>query len=257
MSLSLSSSSASSFFEMHENYASIVWSTHPAHADWLVSLPTEQFQAELQHAFVSQHKAEGILSSVLQAFPQPIPPQIDAVLGNRGAFPLRLAQSTSYVKPRLALIGSVLFSSSLLLHKHPLWFSVFSSFPFVLFSFIPFYRDAAHTIHPLAGQGVNLGFGDAVALTNAMISAVETGRDLGDLAVLEEYESSTFKANSGMLTIVDGVKAVFSSQFPPLVLLRSLGLATSNQISPLKELFVRVASGEFTSSSLNQFLSRV
>jgi 2-octaprenylphenol hydroxylase len=90
---------------------------------------------------------------------------LQEVVGKRAAFPLRIAHATDYTRPRVALIGyglvSGVYTSARLSHHLAVAF--------------PTTSDAAHTIHPLAGQGVNLGFADVASLTNSIIDAVHTG----------------------------------------------------------------------------------
>jgi 2-octaprenylphenol hydroxylase len=129
-------------------------------------------------------------------------------VGPRAAFPLRLQHAERYVGERLALVG-----------------------------------DAAHAIHPLAGQGVNLGFLDAVELFAALATARTRGRDIGGLWTLRRYERARRGANLAMLGAMDGFKRLFSNRIPPLAALRSAGLATADRIAPLKRAFMRQALG--------------
>lgn len=129
-------------------------------------------------------------------------------VGPRAAFPLRLQHAEHYVKPRLALIG-----------------------------------DAAHAVHPLAGQGVNLGFLDAAALAAALDEALERRRDIGGLWALRRYERARRGENMLMLGAMDGFKRMFSNALPPLAALRSAGLSAVDRLTPAKHLFMRHALG--------------
>lgn len=133
--------------------------------------------------------------------------QIEAV-GERAAFPLRLQHSPQYVKPRIALIG-----------------------------------DAAHVVHPLAGQGVNLGLLDAASLAEIVLQAHAGGRDVGGLQGLRHYERWRKGDNLLMLAAMDGFKRVFGSSLAPVRAARSAGLLLANAIEPLKRLLVRRALG--------------
>jgi len=128
--------------------------------------------------------------------------------GPRAAFPLRLRHASHYVQPRLALIG-----------------------------------DAAHTIHPLAGQGVNLGLLDAATLAEVLLDAAARGRDLGDVAVLRRYERWRKGDNLAMMAAMDGFKRLFGTGVTPVRLLRNAGLRLVNGAGPLKRVFIRQAMG--------------
>ncbi|MGE5153778.1 MAG: UbiH/UbiF/VisC/COQ6 family ubiquinone biosynthesis hydroxylase [Bdellovibrio bacteriovorus] len=128
--------------------------------------------------------------------------------GPRAALPLRLQHAERYVEPGLALIG-----------------------------------DAAHAIHPLAGQGVNLGFLDAAALAAALDLALERGRDLAATWTLRRYERARRGDNLAMLMAMDAFKRAFGSRLPPLVAARSLGFAVSDRLGPLKRRFMERALG--------------
>ena len=129
-------------------------------------------------------------------------------VGPRGVFPLRLEHAERYVLPGLALIG-----------------------------------DAAHAIHPLAGQGVNLGFLDAATLAESLIDARAAGRPIGALATLRRYERARKGANMGMLGAMDAFKRAFSNEILPLRLVRNLGLSLADKSGPLKHLMIKRAMG--------------
>ena len=131
-----------------------------------------------------------------------------ALQGGRAAFPLRLQHAEEYVRPGLALVG-----------------------------------DAAHVIHPLAGQGVNLGFLDAAALVDALGAGRDHGRAPGSLRTLRVYERSRRGHNTATQLAMDGFKHLFGTGFAPVALLRNLGLGAAGRLPPLRRLFERVALG--------------
>lgn len=129
-------------------------------------------------------------------------------VGPRGLFPLALRHADHYVSEGLALIG-----------------------------------DAAHGIHPLAGQGVNLGFLDAAVLAETLLDSNRYGRPLGSLAGLRRYERARKANNLEMLALMDLFKRFFSNDNQPLTLLRNLGLNLVDASGPLKRALVRRAMG--------------
>ena len=129
-------------------------------------------------------------------------------VGPRGAFPLRLQHARAYVKPGLALIG-----------------------------------DAAHVVHPLAGQGVNLGLLDAATLAEVLLDGLAAGHEVGALRVLRRYERWRKSDNLPMLGIMDGFKRLFGNSLPPVRLLRNLGLNLTDAAGPLKNAMARRAMG--------------
>ena len=128
--------------------------------------------------------------------------------GPRAAFALRLQHAQQYVRPGLALIG-----------------------------------DAAHAIHPLAGQGVNLGFLDAASLAAVLAEAGTRDRDIGSMATLRRYERARRGDNLAMLAAMDGLKRLFSTSSLPLALIRNLGLTLTDSLPLFKPLFMRRALG--------------
>jgi 2-octaprenylphenol hydroxylase len=103
--------------------------------------------------------------------------------------------------------------------------------------------DAAHAIHPLAGQGVNLGFLDVAALVDALEHARAHRRDIGGLATLRRYERARRGDNLLMLTAMDAFKRGFGNRIPPVVAARNLGLFAAEHIAPVKRAFMRQALG--------------
>lgn len=128
--------------------------------------------------------------------------------GPRADFGLRLLHADNYVRPRLALIG-----------------------------------DAAHTVHPLAGQGANLGLSDAAALAEVLIEAQAKGKDIGAFSVLRRYERWRKGDNVVMMTTLDGLKRLFGTGLPPLRWARNWGLKATHAATPVKNVIMRRAMG--------------
>jgi 2-octaprenylphenol hydroxylase len=130
------------------------------------------------------------------------------VAGPKGAFPLCARHATSYVLPNLALIG-----------------------------------DAAHAIHPLAGQGANLGLQDAAELAAQITGAVGQGLHPGDRPVLRRYERARKGANATMLHFMTGLNRLFTTDSAVLGELRTAGMRAFNRSGPIREHAVKVALG--------------
>ena len=128
--------------------------------------------------------------------------------GPRAAFPLRMQHAKKYTLPRFALLG-----------------------------------DAAHTIHPLAGQGVNLGLADAASLAEVIVDARSKREDVGAHKILRRYERWRKGENLAMLSTMDGFKRLFGSKQPLMKWLRNTGLHLTNSTSPLKNMIMRQAMG--------------
>jgi 2-octaprenylphenol hydroxylase len=102
--------------------------------------------------------------------------------------------------------------------------------------------DAAHTVHPLAGQGMNLGILDAAAVATVVEDALDAGEDVGDHKVLRRYERQRKGDNLAMLAAFDGLNRLFRSPSWAAPL-RALGLRTVEAAHPVKRLLMRKALG--------------
>lgn len=103
--------------------------------------------------------------------------------------------------------------------------------------------DAAHSIHPLAGQGVNLGFLDAAVLAEELLDGRRRGVSPGNIRLLARYERRRRGDNSMMLVMMDGFRRLFGSRHPGITLLRNLGLSGVDRVSLLKRLIMQQATG--------------
>lgn len=103
--------------------------------------------------------------------------------------------------------------------------------------------DAAHVVHPLAGQGLNLGFGDAATLAELVIDHLRLGLDPGDPALLEAYQARRRPAAAAMAAATEGLNRLFSNEIGPLRVLRDAGLGLVNRSERMKAMFREAASG--------------
>jgi len=124
------------------------------------------------------------------------------------AWPLGLTLARDFVKPRFALAG-----------------------------------DAAHGIHPIAGQGLNLGFKDAAALAEVVVEADRLGRDIGSLDVLEDYQSWRRFDTVQMGVTTDVLNRLFSNDLAPVRAIRDIGLGLVDRMPSLKAFFIKQAAG--------------
>jgi ubiquinone biosynthesis UbiH/UbiF/VisC/COQ6 family hydroxylase len=160
--------------------------------------------------------AQTLMNESLEALAARLLPYCETVLGKLTpvqphtvkAFPLRLMRPHSMVAPRVALIG-----------------------------------DAAHVVHPLAGHGMNLGFGDVTSLL-AIIAEREAHRDCGDERLLSRYRRSRKEEVTLMQVATDGLSRLFASDLTAVRQVRSLGLNFLNRLPVLKRKLITHAMGK-------------
>jgi 2-octaprenyl-6-methoxyphenol hydroxylase len=129
-------------------------------------------------------------------------------IGPRWSYPLALMQAERYAARRLALVG-----------------------------------EAAHVIHPIAGQGLNIGIRDIAALAEIIIDARRLGLDIGDPTLLEHYERWRRADALVLAAVTDGLNRLFSNTIAPVRLARDFGLAMVNRLPPLKRVLMQHAMG--------------
>jgi 2-octaprenyl-6-methoxyphenol hydroxylase len=123
---------------------------------------------------------------------------------------------------------------------HPLGFFVARSF---IAERIALVGDAAHLIHPIAGQGLNMGLKDVAALAEVIVDATRLGLDPGALDVLERYQRWRRFDTMAMGVATDGLNRLFSNRSDVLRLVRDVGLGLVDRLPALKRLFIREAAG--------------
>jgi 2-polyprenyl-6-methoxyphenol hydroxylase-like FAD-dependent oxidoreductase len=111
--------------------------------------------------------------------------------------------------------------------------------------------DAAHTVHPLAGQGLNLGIGDAEELVSVLAQGVAVGTDVGALGLLRQYERRRAAHNAAAMGAMDTIKRAFTSTvaghvLEPWVAARNLGMGLLNAAGPVKAQLARLAMGSIS-----------
>lgn len=105
--------------------------------------------------------------------------------------------------------------------------------------------DAAHVVHPLAGQGLNLGLADAEVLAAELAAGLERGLDIADAAPLERYQRRRRPENLAMLAAMRGFKTLFGDTRLPVALLRAAGMNAFEHLAPLKQLVMAAAAGDY------------
>lgn len=207
-----------------DNFSNIVWTMNPQESSNHALMSESDFVNAVNYALDHGHgpRPESKLfgnGNILSWFradatasasePFEVPPKVVKLASERKVFPLSLMHANTYVSKRIALIG-----------------------------------DSAHTVHPLAGQGVNLGFGDAYALSKVIAEGVAVGSDIGDVSLLKKYEADRKPANIAMMALLDGFQKAYSVDFGPLNVLRAAAFHGAQYISPLKRNIISFASGE-------------
>lgn len=163
---------------------------------------------------VNEDQAEELLALESEAFAKRLELTFEETLGvvslesKPVAFPLFERTAETMVEERLALIG-----------------------------------DAAHTIHPLAGQGVNMGFADAEELAKTIEKSIHRGTDIGLKYTLRPFERARKSETKAMQLAMQGFKRLFEQDFPAVQMARSYGLSLTNKHPLLKQTLIRKAMG--------------
>lgn len=225
-----------------KTFANIVWSTTPEEALALQNLSEAEFVQRMNDllqtgpvngpSLASDETKRfmpllGSLESLLQSANAglslsgwnerqrgfKIPPKISAVVGGRFSFDLNLMHARNYVGPRVALVG-----------------------------------DAAHTVHPMAGQGLNLGMGDVQSLVKNLKHIFESGMgtkcNAGVEYALKQYESERQREVLATMTGIQFLHEAFSTTVAPAVHVRSLGMNLLNLVGPVRKQLAKVATGD-------------
>ncbi len=193
-------------------HADTAWQRFLAHGP-LAFLPLFDGRCSIVWS-TTPRRADALLEAPEEAFLAELEEASGGALGRmlqtspRAAFPLRMLHARQYVLERVALCG-----------------------------------DAAHTIHPLAGQGVNLGLLDAAALAQVLQVAARAGRDIGGLKTLRRYERWRKTDNVSMMAVMDGFKRLFGIRWQPVPWIRNFGLGLTDRAPPIKNAIMRRAMG--------------
>ncbi|KAK9367373.1 hypothetical protein V1509DRAFT_595609 [Lipomyces kononenkoae] len=212
---------------MPDGKTSLVWSTTPKHAAHLKGLSGGAFCTLVNAAFrLGMVDLQYLMTRVdedeiknefewrdarlpIEAEGQQFPIRVVEVQeGSRAIFPLKMRHCDTYVAPRIALVG-----------------------------------DAAHTTHPLAGQGLNLGQGDVASLVRVIEKATQQGSDIGDEIVLQEYWAERYPINHLMLGVIDKLHKLYCTDFLPIVGIRTVGLEVVDSLDWVKKTIMKQAAG--------------
>lgn len=202
---------------LSDKLSSLVWTTTYEHARELLKMESAEFVHVLNEAFSKDYRENSIVNNLLKIADTvspfkskkelPTPPKIVNVQnGSRAQFPLGFGHASSYASRGAVLIG-----------------------------------DAAHRVHPLAGQGVNLGYGDVLQLTKVLAEATYNGSNLDDMQYLLKYERERLKANLPIMLGVHALQRLYCNDCTPIVLARSLGLKFTSSVPPIKNFFMQKA----------------
>lgn len=206
------------------NFSTLVWSTTPQLAAHLKTLSPKDFLAMVNAAFrlspadlkymhtIPSGQAEELSwreQHTADLTTQQLPRNaIGLQEGSIASFPLKMRHADTYIGSRVALVG-----------------------------------DAAHTIHPLAGQGLNQGQGDVESLVQTIEYAVTHGMDIGVQMSLEAYLAERYAKNHVLLGVVDKLHKLYAVESGPVVLARSWGLMAVDRLGPVKEFLMGQAAG--------------
>ncbi|RXK40500.1 ubiquinone biosynthesis monooxygenase COQ6 [Tremella mesenterica] len=216
------------FLPLSATSSTLVWYNPPSITSSLKSLSSETFTTMINFAFslpeTTLNRIYQLLSSsppstanlteqineILNSVPldtqtdQTLPPRIESISQESiGSFPIKMSHADSYLGQRTVLVG-----------------------------------DAAHTIHPLAGQGLNMGLADVRSLSNTLEIARSLGGDIGSWTNLKDYPKERYGENHLLLSATDKLNWVFKSRGKVIDGIRGIGLELLNEIEPIKKLFM-------------------
>eukprot|EP01023_Acetabularia_acetabulum_P000147 TRINITY_DN1006_c0_g1_i1.p1 TRINITY_DN1006_c0_g1~~TRINITY_DN1006_c0_g1_i1.p1 ORF type:complete len:432 (-),score=87.60 TRINITY_DN1006_c0_g1_i1:1375-2670(-) len=201
---------------VRDGFYNIVWSTSHAQAKQLEQMDELSFADAVNDALETagqQQQRKMFLPKFVRkgkTYPFVKPPKVlRSVGGPVKSFPLTLMHSGRYVRERLALIG-----------------------------------DAGHVVHPLAGQGVNLGFGDVEEMLKMIKYTVQSGQDIGNVHLLQDYyEMPRQQENLVMMCSLDALRRTFAANPTGFGFLRNVGMDFINNVPVLRNLFMNYAMG--------------
>ncbi|KAK8946306.1 hypothetical protein KSP40_PGU004764 [Platanthera guangdongensis] len=208
-----------------DKFSNIVWTMSPEEASIHKSMSRDDFVKAVNYAldygygshpqskFINgfMHRISSISGQNMASMEEhfQLPPKVTDLVSERMTFPLSLRHAREYVSKRVVLIG-----------------------------------DAAHAVHPLAGQGVNLGFSDAAALAKVIDQGLLVGYDIGEVSLLKKYEKERKIANMTMMGILELFQKAYSVDLGPLNVLRAAAFHGAQFIAPLKRNIVSYAMGD-------------
>lgn len=215
-----------------ENQATIVWSTTPELSELLLRVNETIFPSLVTAAMVLDEINLNYIYQMLRKNPDDMtvldeiswclsrlseidieenyPVQSTKLFPeSRARFPLKMAHADTYNVPRVALIG-----------------------------------DAAHSIHPLAGQGLNMGQSDVVTLLSVLETSCMRGLDIGSTLVLDYYTVKAWPSNNALIGVCDKLHKIFSTDWYPLVFARGLGMKSIDFLDSVKKLMIKTVSGK-------------
>jgi ubiquinone biosynthesis UbiH/UbiF/VisC/COQ6 family hydroxylase len=189
---------------MWGNYYSLIWTVDENLYDYLMALDDLNFVDDLNNELFESGKLKIPLIGDNKFS---MPPLVSRLCNKRLSFPLNNMNASRYALDNMALIG-----------------------------------DAAHSIHPMAGQGLNLGLMDANLLANIVTGALHNGKNFSEYEVLRDYEIASKISNYGVQTGLEVIGELYGTQFEPIKYLRNIGVSLLNN-TPFKNGFKKIADG--------------
>ncbi|KAL8279298.1 hypothetical protein RQP46_008335 [Phenoliferia psychrophenolica] len=231
------------FLPLSDTAASLVWSTTPALAAAMKQLPLEVLPPLINAAFTLPYESLSQVLTLLLSTPPPSPSDITTLLASLA--PLPDAYNPSEIPdPTPPLVRAVQAGS---IASFPLRLSHVDSYLGLPQNGMDLRTalvgDAAHTINPLGGQGLNMGLGDVRELVRTVERTVLEGGDIGSYNSLRSYPRSRYFKNHLILSGCDHLSALYGSRSPPIVWARSTGLEIVNELESVKNLIMGGVGG--------------